>query len=239
MKIGALIGFIFTAAGAFLRFLAFQVVTDSTLWTSYRNFASISNPNLLILLGNGAFTIGLTLLFLSSLVKSTGMMKIGSIFYLLAYLAEFVLYLFNQMFGIFLLLVNGFMVLSALFYLFGCIGFRKHNKLTIITGILIFLSALGIQGVLGIILMIQWVDNASFISVYFLALAIQGFLWTLHALLFSFSKKEVGWGGDDVEDTLSVESGGAFASYVPDEKKKKGKKKKGKGKGGDDFTFDF
>ena len=120
-------------------------------------------------------------------------------------------------------------------YLLGLIAFRKYNKITIITGIILLLATIGIQGAMGIIFYILYSNDDNFIQMYFQLLYIEGFLWALHAFFFSLSKKKVGWKHED-DDELSVESGGAFASYVPTEKKVKTKKKSKKD---DEFTFDF
>ena len=65
---------------------------------------------------------------------------------------------------------------------------------------------------------------------------VQAGAFTLHSWVFGFSKKQVEY-SDKVEDTLSVEKGQAFASYVPTEMKKK---KKGKKSSEDDeITFTF
>ena len=135
------------------------------------------------------------------------------------------------------------MILASLFYLIGCIGFRKYNKLTVITAILLFLSSLVVQGFIGLVMLFQgFYDNSFVITYLFIGLYIQGFLWVLHNFLFIFSKKRIGWEDDD-EDQLSVENGGAFSSYISDDnvkkKQKKKRKKKEKSSDNDDFTFDF
>ncbi|WP_457558458.1 hypothetical protein [Candidatus Harpocratesius sp.] len=242
MKIGALIGFIIAALGAFLRSFAYFRVITVNLWIDFRNASSvIGTPVPLIIVSHAVFIFGMLLVFFSGFVKSTGMMIIGNIFFIITFLMELIFWLFNLMYGGTLIIFNGVYILSSLLYMLGCISFRKHNVITVITGILLFLLVVGIQGVVGIGLLAQYNDDNGFISMYFVMQSVLTIFWVFHALLFSFSKKELGWRHEDEDDSLSVESGAAFASYVPYETRPrtegKGKKKKKKKK--DDFTFDF
>ncbi|MHA1520777.1 MAG: hypothetical protein ACTSRK_11395 [Promethearchaeota archaeon] len=234
MKIGALIGFVFTLIGSILRLSMFSLVDSASIWSDFRELASFEGFGLFPVLANTLFLLGIILVLASGFVKTTVMMVIGSIFYILATLAELGLWLAGQMYDSTLVILNGFYVLAMLLYLLGLISFRKHNKITIISGIILFLATLGIQGGMGIIALIEFYDNDSFVQLYFQLLFIESFLWAVHALLFSFSKKKVGWAHED-DDERSVESGDAFASYVPVEKKSK-KRRKSKD---DEFTFDF
>ncbi len=206
------------------------------MWTEFRSQASFDGIGFLPFISNTIFLLGVIIVLASGFVKSTAFMVVGTIFYLLATLVELGLWYAGQMYGASLVLINGFYVLASLLYLLGLISFRKHNKITIITGIILLLATLSIQVGLGIIAMMTSYNQDGFVQVYFVALSIEGFLWTLHAFLFSFSKKKVGWKHEDDEDELSIESGAAFASYVPAEKKTKKRKKSKKD---DEFTFDF
>ncbi|MCF2139964.1 MAG: hypothetical protein K9W44_07915 [Candidatus Lokiarchaeota archaeon] len=242
MKIGALIGFIIAALGAFLRTFAYFQVTTVDLWLDFRNASSvIETPVPLVIVGHAVFIFGMLLVFSSGFVKSTAMMVIGNIFFIITFLMELSFWFFNLMYGGTLIIFNGVYTLSALIYMLGCISFRKHNVITVITGILLFLLIVGVQGVIGIGLMAQFFDDNGFVSMYFVAQSVLTIFWAFHALLFSFSKKELGWSHEDEEDSLSVESGAAFASYVPYETgpRTEGKSKKKKKKKKDDFTFDF
>jgi hypothetical protein len=67
-------------------------------------------------------------------------------------------------------------------------------------------------------------------------LIFQVVMFILHSWIFGLSKKKVQY-SDKVEDTLSVEKGQAFASYVPSEMKKKKKAKKPSED--DEITFTF
>ncbi|RLI63521.1 MAG: hypothetical protein DRO88_09700 [Promethearchaeia archaeon] len=244
MKIGALIGFIIAALGAFLRVSMFFRVSSVSLWASFRAASSVltSTPVALIIIGHGLFIFGMLLVFFSGFVKSTGMMVVASILEILVFLTELAFWLFNLMYANTLLIFNAVSVFVAIFYLLGCISFRKHNKITLITGIFLFLVILVVQGVFGIGFMVQSYDENGFIEVYFILNGILTIFWTIQALFFSFSKKELGWSHEE-EDSLSVETGAAFASYVPYETEPrvagKGAKKKKKKKSKDEFTFDF
>ncbi|MHA1672734.1 MAG: hypothetical protein ACTSYI_03820 [Promethearchaeota archaeon] len=236
MKIGALIGSFFVLIGSFLRFSMFSLVDSTSVWTTFRYQASFEGFGIFPILANVFFLLGVILVLVSGFVKTTVMMIIGTIFYLLATLVELGFWLSNQMYGVPLVIINGVYIIASLLYLLGLISFRKRNKITIITGIILFLATLGIQGAMGIFSMINFINNDSFIQLYFQLLYIESFLWTVHAFLFSLSKKDVGWKHEDDEDELSIESGAAFASYVPAEKKTKKKKRSKKD---DEFTFDF
>lgn len=243
MKIGALIGFIFAAVGAFLRSWAFFQIKSTTLWSDFRSASSVVNSGTapVMIIGHAVFIFGMLLVFFSGFVKTTALMVIASILEILVFLAELAFWLFGLMYGTTLLIFNGISVFVAIFYLLGLISFRKKNKITVITGILLFLLIVAVQGVFGIAFMVQQFNDDGFVGFYFVNWGILTIFWTFHSLMFSFSKKEIGWSSQE-DDSLSVETGAAFASYVPYEteprdsgKSKKKKKKKSK----DDFTFDF
>lgn len=135
------------------------------------------------------------------------------------------------------------MIIALLFYFIGIIQYREHNKVAIFSSILLFL--IGVTHNFGI----MWSGQLPpYIGTYFA----QSFVFFLHGLIFTFSKKNI-YDDDKVEDTMSVKSGDAFASYVPGGSsytagytpgpssggKKKGKKKKKKQEVEDDFDFDF
>ena len=128
------------------------------------------------------------------------------------------------------------MFLGVLLYFVGCIQFRKHNIVAICTGFLLFLSVLGTQIVIGTILMAISGADSIIITVHFITLITQIIIFILHSWVFGLSKKRVEY-SDKVEDTLSVEKGQAFASYVPEDMKTK--KKKGKPSEDDEITFTF
>jgi hypothetical protein len=65
----------------------------------------------------------------------------------------------------------------------------------------------------------------SYLNTYLILLGIQSFIFILHAWLTSFSKKPKDLDKEENEDTMSIEKGSAFETFVED-KKPKGKKDK-------------
>jgi len=122
--------------------------------------------------------------------------------------------------------------------------YRKQSKLGVFTGLFLFLVVLVSNLIINFIFINSGVISlalGSEISLY--GALVQMVFFILHGFAYSFSKKKSESWDDGEDDTMSVESGDAFASYVPSGKPKKEKskkdKKKKKSKGDDDFIFDF
>lgn len=134
------------------------------------------------------------------------------------------------------------LILTTLFMIFGCIQYRAHNKIAIITSILLFLVVAFHNLYMGLIWpsSLSTVDLDLIMNFYLITYLIQSALFILHGLVLSFSKKDV-YADDGAEDIMSVETGGAFASYVPSggKKKMKSPSKSKKKKSKDAYSFDF
>jgi hypothetical protein len=117
-------------------------------------------------------------------------------------------------------------------YLVGLIKFRSHYKAGLIFGPIMLAMAITVNLVFGFLYLNNIYDtkfNPIFmeqaINMDLLFQVIQACVIAVHSILFSFAKE----GSDDSDDEeLSIESESAFASYVPENMKKK--KKKGKEK---------
>ena len=148
--------------------------------------------------------------------------------------------------------IGGFaLILSGLLMVIGCIQYRSHNKVAVISSILLFIIVAVNNAHFSVIRLYVIQDELLMVFNGFLLIYMGQNIFTfLHALIFSFSKKDL-YADDGTDDMMSVETGDAFASYVPSGKKSKssssssfgssessGKKKKSK-KNKDAYSFDF
>ncbi len=235
VKIGALIGALFTSVGAFLQIEMFVFVINGTWdYTDLEDFVVLPRRMIPILL----FYFGMILVMLSGFIKGKLFLKIGGAVMILGFICKIVAWITHGLYeGVF----NAGAILiffGSLLYFIGCNHYRKHNKVAEITGLLLFIFVLWSEIVLGIVIVIIVSHgDSSNIQIHFVNLIIQSVIFALHAWVFGFSKKSVSY-EDDVEDTLSVEDGGAFTSYIPSDMKKKGKKRK-KSQEDDEISFTF
>lgn len=235
VKIGALIGALFTSVGAFLQIQMFIFVVNGTWdYTDLEDFVVLPGRMIPILL----FYFGMILVMLSGFIKGKLFLKIGGAVMILGFICKIVAWIVK---GLYLGFFNTgaiLMFIGSLLYLIGCNQYRKHNEVVIITGLTLFIMVLIAEIVFGIVLVIFISRGASsMIQKHFVNLIIQSVIFALHAWVFGFSKKRVSY-EDGVEDTLSVEDGGAFTSFVPSDMKKKEKKSK-KSQEDDEISFTF
>ena len=235
VKIGALIGALFTSVGTFFQILMFVFVIDGTWnYTDLENFVVLPGRMIPILL----FYFGMILVMLSGFIKGKLFLKIGGAVMILGFICKIVAWIVSGLYGVVFNAGAILMFIGSLLYFIGCNHYRKHNKVAEFTGLLLFIFVLWSEIVLGIVIVIIVSRGASsMIQIHFVNLIIQSVIFTLHAWVFGFSKKRVSY-KDDVEDTLSVEDGGAFSSYMPDDMKKKEKKRK-KPQEDDEISFIF
>jgi hypothetical protein len=247
MKKGLLIATFFLIIGFILEIMLFSNV-----------FRGFTYAELIFNIQNsfyGAFIVVPYLSMIFFLMMSMGSKKvlliIGSVLSILGLVAQLLGILTSRppeklgMFSTIYVLGTFVLVVGMLFYFIGCIMFRKQSKLGVFTGLFLFLIVLVSNLIISFIFIYSEVIPqalGSEISLY--GALVQMVFFILHGFAFSFSKKKSDSWDDGEEDTMSVESGDAFASYVPSGKSKKEKtkkdKKKKKTKGDDDdFIFDF
>ena len=241
MKKGALIATIFLIIGFILEIMLFGNVFGGHTYAEL--IVSVQQSYW------GAFLVvpylGMILLLIFSIGSKKVLMIIGSIVSTIALMAQLIAWMsadepiFNPLYW----LGSIVLVLGMLFYFIGSIQYRKQSKLGIFTSLFLFLVIV-INNLIVSFLLIRLrtisVTLGQTLSLYFTL--VQMFFFILHGFAFSFSKKGSDSWDDGEEDTMSVESGDAFASYVPSGKSKKEKTKKDKkkkSKGDDDFIFDF
>ena len=156
---------------------------------------------------------------------------------IIGYLTMMIPVLSGALYSIGFIIGSFIMVLGAILYFVGCIHFRKQNIVAVITGFLLLISVFCAELIFGFIIPFSNGGSDITIRMHFINLIIQAVIFLLHSWVFGFSKKRVEY-SDKVEDTLSIESGQAFASYVPSDMKKKKKKGK-KPSENDEITFTF
>lgn len=246
MRKGALIATIFLIIGFILEIMLFSNVFRGATYVDL-----IFNIQTTFY---GAFIVVPYLSMIFFLMMSMGskkvLMIIGSVLSILGLVAQLLGMLTSNdpdhlgLFSTIYVLGSYVLVVGMLFYFIGCIMFRKQSKLGIFTGLFLFLIVLVSNLIISFILISSEVIPqalGSELSLY--GALVQMVFFILHGFAFSFSKKKSDSWDDGEEDTMSVESGDAFASYVPSGKPKKERskkdKKKKKSKGDDDFIFDF
>ncbi len=241
VKIGALIGALFTTIGGIFLIIAMAKVSSSSAsWDGYLGAISLvgGNANGLGVASTILYYFGIIIVLGSGFVFVKGklFLKIGSGILFIGIMMVMIAWLIGAVFEPLYNIGGIIMFLGVLLYFVGCIQFRKHNIVTICTGFLLFLSVLVSQLVVGNILMAISGADDTIMEIHFITLISQIIIFILHSWIFGLSKKRVEY-SDKVEDTLSVEKGQAFASYVPQDMNKK--KKKGKPSEDDEITFTF
>ena len=247
MKIGAFITTIVLIIGTALEVLLFSRTFGSSGASYAQMITAIQTSSVAIFII--VPYLGMILLFVFSMGSKKVMMIIGSILGILGLGAQLIGIMTATgthigIYSTFYVLGSFVLVLGGLLYFIGCIQYRKQSKLGVISGFLLFFILLISNFIVSYLLIeidVILSPNAETIS---LIMALwQMIIFVFHGFVYSFSKKKDGSWDDGAEDTMSVESGDAFASYVPSGKSKKEKTKKGKKKKGpkedDDFIFDF
>ncbi len=256
MKITALIGFILTfLATIFVTIIFGEVLTaSSVLDPTYRDLFALFSFSL-DFRAQGVFMIilylGFMLMFISGCFKTNKVMMIGSILCTFSLFLSLVgwlsatpsEYIYNNayQFGAILFAI------SFIVYFVGLIKFRDKNKVAWIFGIFVLIIVIVANIGIGFLAFGFSGLSAGLVNTHLFTLIIQYFFLAILGLIFSFSKKSAKWEGYQAEDELSVSSGSAFASYVPEDSaytsnnspksdKKKKKKKQGSS---DDFDFNF
>jgi len=240
VKIGALIGASFVTIGAIFQIVfSIFVVSGIGEWQGFQAAASIvdGGANFQAVFSTIMYYLGIIIVLGSGFIKGKLFLKIGGGVMILGVLPVMIAWLFGQLYEPLYYSGNAFMFLGVILYFIGCIQFRKHNIVTIFTGFLLVVSVIVSQIVFGTFFMIISDRALNVVAIHFGTLIIQIILFILHSWIFGFSKKRVEY-SDKVEDILSIEKGQAFASYVPDNMKKKKKKGK-KSSESDEITFTF
>ncbi|QEE17551.1 hypothetical protein DSAG12_03388 [Promethearchaeum syntrophicum] len=239
VKIGAIIGAVFTTIGGiFLNIAIGYTMNNDLSWENYRDSISFTSGSTspLGVIWTILFYLGLIIVLASGFIKGKLFLKVGGGIMIIALglimTSWFTGALFESLYNI-----GGIILfIGILVYFIGCIQFRKHNIVTIFTGFLLFISITFSQIVAGTIMLVITDGSNTWRMIHLVSLTFQIAVFILHSWIFGFSKKKIQY-SDEVEDTLSIEKGQAFASYVPSEMKKK---KKGKKPSEDDeisFTF--
>lgn len=240
VKIGALIGaFLVTLGSIFQIIIYIVVVSGKGTWQGLQAAVSLvdGRANAWIVIFTILYYLGIIIVLGSGFIKGKLFLKIGGGVMIFGILPVMVAWLIGELFKVPYNIGGIIMFLGAILYFIGCIQFRRNNIVTIITGFLLFLSILISQVVFGTILMAISNMDEGIIEIHFITLLVQTILFILHSWIFGFSKKLVQY-SDNVEDTLSVENGQAFTSYVSDDMNKKKKKDK-KPSESDEITFTF
>lgn len=262
VKVSVLIGTILTTVGVILQFILFGQVfrNSSTAGIVLRNnIPVIQNTSDLtyselmwyLSLNSAAYLtiwsffvmpiviLGIILILLPSFKVKKPIWIIGSLLYIVGMILQLVVYWNNTHFSTFSKVADVVTFVALVVYFIGLITIRSSFKAGLVTGILLLILGFGVYILMG--LMFDYnpsvhlfnTSRESYLNIY---LGLQcGFtaVNVLHGLLFSFSRKvDVEEG---VEDTMSIENGNAFESYVEPEKKKEKKKPKESDKV--EFTF--
>ena len=241
-KMGSLIVASFVTIGCILQIVFYSsafyssVVNGSDISWEIQTASSLAGGSAQVLAVSSIliFYLGFIFALGSRFVKGNLYLKIGGSIMILGILTIMISMLigsygWNYMIGELLL------VLGAIFYFVGCIQIRKYNNNVFITGFLLFVVVICAEFIFGFIFPLFGESFELWVLIFFVALMVQAIIFTLHSWVLGFSKESVDY-SDKVEDTLSVENGPAFASYVLDDmKKKKGKKLSES----DEITFTF
>jgi hypothetical protein len=240
VKIGALIGaFLTTIGGIFLSLAIVNMMNNSNVtWENLRDAASFTSGNTSPFVATPIFPyyLGIMIVLGSGFIKGKLFLKIGGGIMIIALLLIMVSWFIGGLFEALYNIGGIILFLGVVVYFIGCIQFRKHNKVTIFTGFILILSIIFSQIVIGTIMLTVSGGDDMWREIHLGTLIFQVVMFILHSWIFGLSKKKVQY-SDKVEDTLSVEKGQAFASYVPSEMKKKKKAKKPSED--DEITFTF
>ena len=240
VKIGALIGAFFVTIGTFLQIAVFSSVANGVRsWQEFQSAANIAGGTAQVLVVSSLFVffLGIILVFGSGFVKGKLFLMIGGGIMIIGYFTIIISMLNGALYEGGFIAGTFIMVLGVILYFVGCIHYRKHNIVAVITGFLLLIAVLCAELIFGFLVPFSNGGSDITIRMHFIALIVQAVIFTLHSWVFGFSKKRIEY-SDKVEDTLSVENGQAFASYVPDNMKKKKKKGK-KSSESDEITFTF
>jgi hypothetical protein len=133
---------------------------------------------------------------------------------------------------------NGLMIFTALMFFIGAIMMRKEGKICVLSGLLLFIFSIVANGVIWYVFTMPWLfgnngqnfityqgtpNFESALNLYLMLISIELFLVPLHSLFTGFSR--IKKADDEEEDSLSVDKGDAFTSFVEDKPKKKKEKK--------------
>jgi Ca2+/Na+ antiporter len=244
VKVGTLIFSIISAVGAVLVSIIFMMVAQSasTYELDLRNtnsdvtfldlayWAGILTPNgaefSLVPLSIMIFYIGMALVFLSSISTKKVMMIIGGLLSGVGMIATMFAWLSNEVYDTGYIIGSIILLVGILIYLVGLIKYRRNFKLGLMTGPLMLIITIAVNMIFG--LFFEYKASKSheeFINTHLILQVIQAWIFVLHGILFSFSKKNADE-EEGAEEELSIETGSAFQSYVPDEMKKPKKKEK-------------
>ncbi len=239
VKIGALIGaFLTTVGGVFLNLGIMNMISRGMTWENFRDSIAFTEGSTspLGVVSTVLFYLGIIVVLGSGFIKGKLLLKIGGGIMIIGIFNVMVAWFIGAIFEPLYNIGGIIMFLGSLVYFIGCIHFRKHNVVTIITSFLLVISILFSQIVAGTVMLVVTGGADMWREIHLASLILQVVLFILHSWIFGFSKKSIQY-SDKVEDTLSIEKGQAFASYVPTEMKKK---KKGKKSSEDDeITFTF
>ena len=239
VKIGALIGAFFVTVGGFLQIVVFSsVASGSRTWVQFQAAANIAggNAQFLVVSAIVVFYLGFIIVLGSGFVKGKLFLKIGGGIMILGILLVMLSMISGSFYEPQFITGSILMVLGVILYFVGCIHYRKHNIVAVITGFLLLIAVFCAELIFGFLIPFSSGGADTTIQLHFILLIVQAVIFILHSWVFGFSKKQVEYSAK-VEDTLSVEKGQAFASYVPSDMKKK--KKKEKPSEDDEITFTF
>ena len=145
VKIGALIGaFLTTVGGIFLNLALSRILNSSVTWEDVRDGASFTSGSIspfvvgpIIL-----FYLGIILVLGSGFIKGKLLLKIGGGIMIIGILLTMVAWVIGNLFEPLYNIGGIILFLGSLVYFIGCIHFRKHNVVTIVTGFLLVISIL-------------------------------------------------------------------------------------------------
>ena len=239
VKIGALIGALLLTIGGIILSLAIATMLNQNIsWENFRDSIAFTSgsTNAMGVISTTLFYLGIILVLGSGFIKGKLFLKIGGGIMIIALLLIMIAWFIGKLFDPLYNIGGIILFIGVIVYFIGCIQFRKHNIVTIFTGFLLFISILSSQIIVGTIMMAVSAGDDMMREIHLSSLMFQVAVFILHSWIFGFSKKKIQY-SDKVEDTLSVEKGQAFASYVPSEMNKKKKDKKPSED--DEITFTF
>jgi len=240
VKLAVLIGALFVTIWGYIQIVFYSFVTsgDATL-DNFLQIVSIGNnyTNGLAVSSNIAFSLGVMFVLGSEFYKGKLFLKIGGGIMILGILNIMIAYITGNPYVLLFIMGSFLMILGVILYFVGCIQFREHNNVAVITGFLLLIAVLCAQFV-GLLFSFSGErPNNIWIQIHFITLIVQTVIFTIHSWILGLSKEIVDY-SDEVEDTLSVEKGQAFISYISDDMNKKIVKGK-KPSESDEINFTF
>jgi len=217
VKIGALIGaFLTTVGGVFLNLGIMNMISRGLTWENFRDSIAFTEGSTspLGVVSTVLFYFGIIVVLGSGFIKGKLLLKIGGGIMIIGVINVMVAWFIGAIFEPLYNIGGIIMFLGSIVYFIGCIHFRKHNVVTIVTGFLLVISILFSQIITGTIMLVISDGDDMWREIHLASLILQVVLFILHSWIFGFSKKSIQY-SDKVEDTLSIEKGQAFASYVP------------------------